>query len=133
MEFSYLYYTKETHLPPIVSLFLNHELVWFFFLSFYRFFDLEMQQAFGRPRPQPIACTPPPEALVGLNNQEKCDAKTIQHTCSLFGLDLVRSILISFDFEFSLLLIGFFHYQAPMGTILHLEGNFLLQPTFESW
>merc|ERR1712071_510486 len=30
-----------------------------------------------------------PEALVGLH-QEKCDTKTIQHTCSLFGLDLER-------------------------------------------
>ena len=48
----------------------------------------QQQQSYGRPRPQPIACTPPPEALAGLH-QEKCDAKTIQHTCSLFGLDLV--------------------------------------------
>lgn len=66
------------------------------------------QQSFGRPRPQPIACTPPPEGLLGSSSgnttgmtqsitagqqhqqhQEKCDAKTIQHTCSLFGLDLV--------------------------------------------
>ena len=50
----------------------------------------QQQQSYGRPRPQPIACTPPPEALAGLH-QEKCDAKTIQHTCSLFGLDLVSS------------------------------------------
>ncbi|KAI9556922.1 hypothetical protein GHT06_016716 [Daphnia sinensis] len=49
----------------------------------------QQQQSYGRPRPQPIACTPPPEALAGLH-QEKCDAKTIQHTCSLFGLDLER-------------------------------------------
>ena len=40
-----------------------------------------------RPRPQPIACTPPPDAM------ERCDPKTIQQTCNLFGLDLVR-----FDF-----------------------------------
>ncbi|KAA0197121.1 hypothetical protein HAZT_HAZT006527 [Hyalella azteca] len=36
-----------------------------------------------RPRPQPITCTPPPEGL------ERCDHKTIQQTCDLFGLDLV--------------------------------------------
>lgn len=36
-----------------------------------------------RPRPQPIAGTPPPDP------NEKCDAKTIQQTCTLFGLDLV--------------------------------------------
>ncbi|KAF0300387.1 Myosin-VIIa [Amphibalanus amphitrite] len=37
-----------------------------------------------RPRPQPIAGTPPPDAL------ERCDQRTIQQTCSLFGLDLER-------------------------------------------
>lgn len=37
----------------------------------------------GRPRPQPISGTPPPE-------MERCDNKTIQQTCSLFGLDLER-------------------------------------------
>ena len=36
-----------------------------------------------RPRPQPIAGTPPPDVL------DRCDHKTIQQTCSLFGLDLV--------------------------------------------
>lgn len=36
-----------------------------------------------RPRPQPIAGTPPPDP------NEKCDAKVIQQTCNLFGLDLV--------------------------------------------
>lgn len=36
-----------------------------------------------RPRPQPIAGTPPPDP------NEKCDAKIIQQTCTLFGLDLV--------------------------------------------
>ncbi|CAN8008343.1 unnamed protein product [Ixodes pacificus] len=40
-------------------------------------------QAAGRPRPQPISGTPPPE-------MERCDTKTIQQTCSLFGLDLER-------------------------------------------
>uniref|UniRef100_T1IKQ6 Myosin motor domain-containing protein n=1 Tax=Strigamia maritima TaxID=126957 RepID=T1IKQ6_STRMM len=37
----------------------------------------------NRPRPQPIAGTPPPDL-------EKCDQKAIQHTCSIFGLDLER-------------------------------------------
>ncbi|XP_065202156.1 unconventional myosin-Va isoform X2 [Planococcus citri] len=37
-----------------------------------------------RPRPQPIAGTPPPDP------NEKCDAKIIQQTCTLFGLDLER-------------------------------------------
>ncbi|XP_045464718.1 unconventional myosin-IXb isoform X1 [Harmonia axyridis] len=37
-----------------------------------------------RPRPQPIAGTPPPDM------NEKCDAKIIQQTCTLFGLDLER-------------------------------------------
>ncbi|XP_068140708.1 unconventional myosin-Vb [Drosophila tropicalis] len=38
----------------------------------------------ARPRPQPIAGTPPPDP------HEKCDQKIIQQTCSLFGLDLER-------------------------------------------
>ncbi|XP_018563554.1 unconventional myosin-IXa isoform X2 [Anoplophora glabripennis] len=38
----------------------------------------------ARPRPQPIAGTPPPDPI------EKCDAKIIQQTCNLFGLDLER-------------------------------------------
>ncbi|KAL1491573.1 hypothetical protein ABEB36_012148 [Hypothenemus hampei] len=38
----------------------------------------------ARPRPQPIAGTPPPDMT------EKCDAKIIQQTCNLFGLDLER-------------------------------------------
>lgn len=37
-----------------------------------------------RPRPQPIAGTPPPDP------NEKCDAKVIQQTCNFFGLDLER-------------------------------------------
>ncbi|CAH1367105.1 unconventional myosin-Ia isoform X2 [Tenebrio molitor] len=40
--------------------------------------------AIARPRPQPIAGTPPPDP------NEKCDAKIIQQTCNLFGLDLER-------------------------------------------
>uniref|UniRef100_A0A1B0FBE5 Myosin motor domain-containing protein n=1 Tax=Glossina morsitans morsitans TaxID=37546 RepID=A0A1B0FBE5_GLOMM len=40
--------------------------------------------AVTRPRPQPIAGTPPPDP------NEKCDAKIIQQTCTLFGLDLER-------------------------------------------
>nr|CAD7588191.1 unnamed protein product [Timema genevievae] len=38
----------------------------------------------ARPRPQPIAGTPPPDP------NEKCDQKMIQQTCTLFGLDLER-------------------------------------------
>ncbi|XP_017780333.1 PREDICTED: unconventional myosin-IXa isoform X2 [Nicrophorus vespilloides] len=38
----------------------------------------------ARPRPQPIAGTPPPDPT------EKCDQKIIQQTCNLFGLDLER-------------------------------------------
>ncbi|XP_023237398.1 unconventional myosin-Va-like isoform X1 [Centruroides sculpturatus] len=37
----------------------------------------------SRPRPQPIAGTPPPDL-------ERCNHKTIQQTCTLFGLDLER-------------------------------------------
>jgi len=40
--------------------------------------------ATARPRPQPIAGTPPPDP------NEKCDSKIIQQTCNLFGLDLER-------------------------------------------
>jgi len=69
-----------------------------------------------RPRPQPISGTPPPEAMqhgnfmdksrqqISLSGQDpisqdqhnlgmgldRCDFKTIQKTCSLFGLDLER-------------------------------------------
>lgn len=38
----------------------------------------------ARPRPQPIAGTPPPDPA------DKCDNKIIQQTCNLFGLDLER-------------------------------------------
>ncbi|XP_077297519.1 unconventional myosin-IXb-like dachs [Arctopsyche grandis] len=38
----------------------------------------------ARPRPQPIAGTPPPDPT------DKCDTKMIQQTCNLFGLDLER-------------------------------------------
>lgn len=38
----------------------------------------------ARPRPQPIAGTPPPDP------NDKCDNKIIQQTCNLFGLDLER-------------------------------------------
>lgn len=41
----------------------------------------------GRPRPQPIAGTPPPDIM------DRCDAKLVQQTCSMFGLDMVRNIL----------------------------------------
>lgn len=38
----------------------------------------------GRPRPQPISGTPPPDS------NERCDQRLIQQTCALFGLDLER-------------------------------------------
>ena len=47
------------------------------------------------PRPQPISGTPPPlpssegQAADQATN-DRCDFKTIQQTCALFGLDLVR-------------------------------------------
>jgi len=59
----------------------------------------------SRPRPQPISGTPPPESsgsaaafLTGEQSrqeqfhlgQDRCDMKTIQKTCSLFGLDPER-------------------------------------------
>ena len=37
-------------------------------------------------RPKPISGTPPP---LDVASGDKCDFKTIQQTCSLFGLDLV--------------------------------------------
>ncbi|KAH8259022.1 hypothetical protein KR038_007812, partial [Drosophila bunnanda] len=46
--------------------------------------NLGMGGTVTRPRPQPIAGTPPPDP------HEKCDQKIIQQTCSLFGLDLER-------------------------------------------
>lgn len=36
------------------------------------------------PRPQPISGTPPPQ-----EQQERCDPKLVQQTCSMFGLDMV--------------------------------------------
>ena len=47
-----------------------------------------------RPRPQPISGTPPPDANLNNHTMDRCDFKTIQQTCSLFGLDLVRYIYI---------------------------------------
>ncbi|XP_055919443.1 unconventional myosin-Ia isoform X2 [Eupeodes corollae] len=46
--------------------------------------NTNLQATTTRPRPQPIAGTPPPDP------NEKCDSKIIQQTCSLFGLDLER-------------------------------------------
>lgn len=46
--------------------------------------ELRARSRTVRPRPQPIAGTPPPDVM------DRCDQKTIQQTCSLFGLDLVR-------------------------------------------
>lgn len=45
-----------------------------------------------RPRPQPIAGTPPPDP------NEKCDQKMIQQTCTLFGLDLVSNFVLGHEF-----------------------------------
>ena len=47
-------------------------------------------------RPKPISGTPPPmESVQGVAMQtDKCDFRTIQMTCSLFGLDLVSTIYI---------------------------------------
>ena len=53
-----------------------------------------------KPRPKPISCTPPPfegqhqqqqpqQAGQSAQRGDRCDFKTIQQTCSLFGLDLV--------------------------------------------
>ena len=59
----------------------------------------------GRPRPQPITGTPPPEPVGAATisgavdaspfpaagaQKDRCDFKVIQQTCALFGLDLVR-------------------------------------------
>ncbi|XP_063858660.1 unconventional myosin-IXb-like isoform X1 [Scylla paramamosain] len=44
--------------------------------------ELRARSRTVRPRPQPIAGTPPPDVM------DRCDQKTIQQTCSLFGLDL---------------------------------------------
>ena len=55
-------------------------------------FDQSLKRVVAqRPRPQPISGTPPPicdNHLTSLNS-DRCDFKTIQLTCSLFGLDLV--------------------------------------------
>jgi len=50
------------------------------------------QQSFrSHNRPKPISCTPPPfDASQSGMQTDKCDYKTIQQTCSLFGLDLER-------------------------------------------
>jgi len=45
-----------------------------------------------RPRPQPISGTPPPCQDPQSMLSDRCDFKTIQQTCSLFGLDLVSLI-----------------------------------------
>ena len=44
-------------------------------------------------RPKPISCTPPPFDASGMHS-DKCDYNTIQQTCSLFGLDLVSTLLV---------------------------------------
>lgn len=40
----------------------------------------------ARPRPAPIAGTPPPDPA------DKCDPALVKRTCSLFGLDLVSQM-----------------------------------------
>jgi len=50
-----------------------------------------MKMTRQRPRPQPISGTPPPSSDPLM--VDKCDFKTIQQTCSLFGLDLVNNDL----------------------------------------
>lgn len=45
--------------------------------------ELRARSRTVRPRPQPIAGTPPPEVL------DRCSHKAIQQTCSRIGLDLV--------------------------------------------
>lgn len=49
--------------------------------------ELRARSRTVRPRPQPIAGTPPPDVM------DRCDQKTIQQTCSLFGLDLVSHFM----------------------------------------
>ena len=64
-----------------------------------------MSSRSGRPRPQPITGTPPPEPIGAATisraeevppvqaagaQKDRCDFKVIQQTCALFGLDLVR-------------------------------------------
>jgi dachs protein len=49
-----------------------------------------------RPRPQPISGTPPPIGDNQMIHVDRCDFKTIQQTCSLFGLDLVSIFIIKF-------------------------------------
>ena len=54
---------------------------------------IRASQRSQRPRPQPISGTPPPshpgQDDVDSVAADKCDFKTIQQTCALFGLDLV--------------------------------------------
>ena len=54
------------------------------------------QQSFrSHNRPKPISCTPPPfDASQSGMQTDKCDYKTIQQTCSLFGLDLVSNLYV---------------------------------------
>ena len=56
----------------------------------------QQQQSFrSHNRPKPISCTPPPfDASQSGMQTDKCDYKTIQQTCSLFGLDLVSNLLL---------------------------------------
>ena len=56
----------------------------------------QQQQSFrSHNRPKPISCTPPPfDASQSGMQTDKCDYKTIQQTCSLFGLDLVSNLYV---------------------------------------
>ena len=59
--------------------------------------------AWQKPRPKPISGTPPP--LNDIIHPDKCDFRVIQQTCSLFGLDLVRSGTLYFALTQPLTLI----------------------------
>lgn len=67
-----------------------------------------------RPRPQPIAGTPPPDP------NEKCDANIIQQTCNLFGLDLV-SLKHFPKSDDALLILIYIHRNDPHQCLPH-EG-----------
>ena len=75
----------------------------------------------GRPRPQPITGTPPPDTVVvptasgaldaspvpaANAAKDRCEFKVIQQTCALFGLDLVSSSIINKSITFAVQRLG---------------------------
>ncbi len=74
------------------------------------FANLTSSMRSSNSRPKPISCTPPPFDNQGMlqHQTDKCDFKTIQQTCSLFGLDLVRNYLKSY---FKIQIIIYFHFS----------------------